>query len=60
MGTCSGAERAVIVFWLTLLMLTALAFVVSWAAAARVVRASFAAVREINALRDEYRKSHGG
>lgn len=48
MGNCSDTERALIAFWVALILLTLLAFVVSWGGAIRVLRASRKAMREIS------------
>jgi hypothetical protein len=53
MGNCDEA-RALIAFGVGLLFLSGLGAAVSWAYAVRVVRASHAAMREVNALRTAY------
>jgi hypothetical protein len=53
MGNCDDA-RTLIAFGVGLLLLSGLGAAVSWAYAVRVVRASHAAMREVNALRSAY------
>lgn len=48
MGNCSDTERALIAFWVALILLTLLAFVVSWGGAIRVLRAAKKAMGEIS------------
>ncbi len=54
MGDCEP-ERVLIALSVGLLLLSALGCAISWAAALRIVRASHAAMREVNALRASYR-----
>jgi hypothetical protein len=53
MDDCQAAH-ALIAFGVGLLLISALGAAVSWAYAVRVVRASHAAMREVNALRTAY------
>lgn len=54
MHDCEEA-RTLIAFGVGLLLISGLGAAVSWAHALRVIRASHATMREINALRSEYR-----